>query len=185
VHQRLHDGQGLVLAEPAQPDLQRGPGLGEAPVQLGELAKRVHPRESGERFRIDLVDPGQYLAEAVRQPGARGGVGVVPQQPARDRLPVQALHQQVGPAEGAFPVVIQFGHGDAGRSRCDHRSRLDGHVPGRLPRPAARVAEQDEAALRVAVAVADAARPDPDVPALPARAAGQRPDRGDLDGGSP
>ena len=62
--QGVRDRNGLVLAEPAQADLERGPGLGEALVQLGQLAELVYPRESGEPFRIDLVDPGQYLAEA-------------------------------------------------------------------------------------------------------------------------
>ena len=186
VHQGVRDGSGLVLAEPAQADLERGTGLGEALVQLGQLAERVDPRQSGDLVWVDLVDPGQHLAEAARQPGAGGGVGVVAQQPARDRLPVQALHQQVGPAEGALPVVEQFGHGDAGRPRRDHRGRLDGHVPGRLPGPAARVAEQDEAALGVGVIGPPvAARPDPDVPAFPARAAGHRPDLGDLDARAP
>src|SRR6185437_14777189 len=99
--------------------------------------------------------------------------------PARDRLPLQALHQQIGPAEGPRPVVVQVGHGDAGRPRRDHRGRLDFYVPGRLPRPAARVAEQDEVALRLA------GRLDLDVPALPARAARHRPDRADLDGRAP
>ena len=84
----VRDRSGPVLAEPAQPDLERGPGLGEAVVQLGQLAERVDMRETGQLVRIDLVDPGQHLAEAVRQPGAGGGVGVVAQQPARDRLPV-------------------------------------------------------------------------------------------------
>ena len=179
VDQGVRDRSGLVLAEPAQADLERGPGLGEALVQLGQLAQCVDVREPGERSRIDLVDPGQHLAEAARQPGAGGGVGVVAQQPARDRLPLQALHQQVGPAEGPLPVVVQFGHGDAGRPRRDHRGRLDFYVPGRLPRPAARVAEQDEVALRLA------GRVDLDVPALPARAARHRPDRADLDGRAP
>ena len=180
----VRDRSGLVLAEPAQPDLERGPGLGEAVVQLGQLAQCIDMRETGQPVRIDLVDPGQHLAEAVRQPGAGGGVGVVAQQPARDRLPVQALHQQVGRAEGALPVVVQFGHGDPGRPRRDHRGRLDGYVPARDPGPAAGVAEQDEAALCGREA-AGAGRADPDVPALPAGAAGQRPDRGDLDGRAP
>ena len=180
VDQGVRDRRGLVLAEPAQADLERGPGLGEPLVQLGQLAEGVHPREPGEPVRIDPVDPGQHLAEAARQLGPGGGVRVVPQQAARDRLPVQALHQQVGPAEGALPVVVELGHGDAGSARRDHGRRLDGHVPLRGPGPAARVAEQDEAAFR-AVGQPIAGQPDPDVPALPARAAGHRPDRADRD----
>ena len=152
MHQGVRDGCGLVLAEPAQPHLQGRPGLGEAVVEPGQLAERVDVRESGDLVRVDPVDPGQHLAEPARQPGTGGGVGVVAQQPARDRLPVQALHQQVGPAEGTLPVVEQFGHRDAARPRRDHRGRLDSHVPGWLPGPAAGVAEQDQAAFGVPVA---------------------------------
>ena len=76
-------------------------------------------------------------------------------------------------------MVVQFGHGDPGRPGRDHRGRLDGYVPGRLPRPAARVAEQDEVVLCLAGSV------DLDAPAFPARAAGQRPDLRDLDGRAP
>ena len=194
-------GAGWCSRSQRSADLERGPGLGEALVELGQLAERVYVRESGDLVRVDPVDPGQHLAEAARQPGTGGGVGVVAQQPARDRLPVQALHQQVRPAEGTLPVVEQFGHGDAGRPRRDHRGRLDGNVPLRCPVPAAGVAEQDEAAFGVPVAgqpiagqpiavrpVASrpvSARPDPDVPAFPARAAGHRPDLGDRDGRPP
>jgi len=173
VDQRVRHGRRFMLGQPAQADLQRGPGLGEALVKTGQLAERVHPGQAGDLFGIYLMDPGQDLPQAAREPGAHGGVGVVTQQPARDRLPVQALHQQVVPAEGAVSEVVQLGRGDAGPSRRDHRRRLDGDVL--LRRPAGRGTEQDEAALGLSRGA------HPDVPALPARAAGQLPQPGDLD----
>ena len=83
VDQRVRGRSGPVLGEPAQADLERGPGLGEGLVQLRQLAERVEVGQARDRIGIDLMDPGQDLPEAVREPGARGGVRVVPQQPAR------------------------------------------------------------------------------------------------------
>ena len=131
VHQSVRRGRRPVLGQPPQADLERRPGLGEVLVQPGHLAERVDPVQPRDSIGIYPVDPGQDLPEAVREPGPDGRVRVVPQQPPRDRLPVQALHQQVGPAgaEGLLPVVKELGHRDAGRSRRDHGRRLDSHVP--------------------------------------------------------
>jgi hypothetical protein len=174
VHQRVRGGSGPVRGEPAQADLERGPGLGEAFIQPGYLTKRVDPRQPWNRTGIHPVDLGQDLPEAAREAGPRGGVCLVPQQPPWDRLPVEVLHQQIGMAERVLPVVVDLGHGDAGQPRRGHRRRLDGHVLVRVPGPAVRLAEQDEAALHTLHLY-------PDVPALPARTAGQRPDASDLD----
>ena len=117
--------------EPPQADLKRGPRLGEVLVQPDRLAERVDPGQARDRIGIYPVDPGQDLPETAREPGPHGRVRLVPQQPPRDRLPVQALHQQVGlaGAEGFLPMVIELGRRDAGRSRRDHGRRLDSHVP--------------------------------------------------------
>ena len=131
VHKSVRRGRRPVPGEPPQADLKRRPRLGEVLVQPDRLAERIDPRQASDRTGIYLVDPGQDLPETAREPGPHSCVRVVPQQPPRDRLPVQALHQQVGPAgaEGFLAVVIELGRRDAGRSRRDHGCRLDGHVP--------------------------------------------------------
>ena len=131
VHQTVRRGRRPVRGEPPQADLKRRPRLGEVLVQPGHLAERVDPGQARDIFGIYLVDPGQDLPEAVREPGPHGRICLVPQQPPRDRLPVQALRQQVGPAgaKGFLPVIIELGHRDAGRSSRDHGRRLYGHVP--------------------------------------------------------
>ncbi len=179
VHEPVPGGRRPVLGEPPQADLQSRPRLGELLVQLDRLAERIDPRQAGDGIGVYRVDAGQDLAEPAREPGPHGRVRVVPQQPPRDRLPVQALHQQVGPAlaEGFGPVVMELGHRDAGRSRGGHGRGLERHVPAAiLP---ARLTEQDEAALRAV------GGPRFNAPALPARAAGQLLDAADLDGRPP
>ena len=180
VHQRVRRGRGPVLGEPPQADLQRGPRLAEVLVQPGHLAERVDPGQVRDRIGVDPVDAGQDLPEAAREPGPHRGVRVVPQQPPRDRLPVQPLGQQVGPAgaQGFLPVVVDPGTGTSGRPRGDHGRRLERHVAVAGVDPL-RVTEQDEAALRAV------GHPGLDAPALPARAAGQLLQAGDLDGRPP
>ena len=123
-----------MLGEPPQADLKRGPRLGEVLVQPERLAERVDPGQARDRIGIYPVDPGQDLPKTAREPGPRGRIRLVPQQPPRDRLTVQALHQQVGPAgaEGFLAVVVELGRRDAGRSRRDHGARFDGHVPAAI-----------------------------------------------------
>jgi hypothetical protein len=93
VHQRVRGGSGPVRGEPAQADLECGPGLGEALVQPGRLTERVDPRQPRNGIGIHPVDLGQDLSEAVREARPHGGVRLVPQQPPWDRLPVQVLHE--------------------------------------------------------------------------------------------
>jgi hypothetical protein len=103
VHQRVRGGSRLVRGQAAQADLERGAALGKGPVQPGHLTERVDPGQARDRTGIHLVDPGQDLPEAAREPGPHGRVRLVPQQPTRDGLPVQALHQQVGLAGAPSP----------------------------------------------------------------------------------
>ncbi len=184
VHQSVRRGRRPVAGEPPQADLERGPWLGEALVEPGHLAECVDPAQAGDGPGIHLVDPGQDLTETARETGPDGRVRVVPQQPPRDRLPVQALHQQVGPAgaEGFGPGVVELGHRNAGRPGRDHGRRLDGHVP--VTTVPVRVTEQDQAML-FDREMGAAGRPGLNAPALPARAARQPLDAGDLGGRPP
>ena len=146
VHQRVSDRSGLVLGQPAQPDLDRGPGLAVSGVHPGQLAEGVVAGQARDDAGIDVVDPGQDLPEPVCQPGPDGGVGLVPEQPPGDRLPVQMVHQQVGLAQGARPVVVQVSHWHAGFPGRDHGRRLRQHAAVVVADPAVGVAEQDQAA---------------------------------------
>ncbi len=86
VHQGVRRGSGPVLGEPAQADLEGGPGLGEGVVQAGQLRERVEVGQVRHLIGVDLMDPGQDLPQAAREPGPHGGVRLVAQQPTRDGL---------------------------------------------------------------------------------------------------
>ena len=69
VHQSVRRGSGPVLGQPAQADLEGGPGLGEGLVKAVQLAERIGVGQARHRVGIDLVDPGQDLPQAAREPG--------------------------------------------------------------------------------------------------------------------
>ena len=85
VHQRVRGGSGPVLGEPAQADLEGGPGLGEGLVQAGQLAERVDPGQARDHAGLTWwirartsprrrASPGRTAAYASSRSSRRGMV---------------------------------------------------------------------------------------------------------------
>ena len=118
VHRHRRPGGRGARRQPAHPELERGPHLAERIEEWQRVAERVGRRQPLDGGGVDAVDGGQRRPGLVGQGAAGGGPCVVPQDLARDRLPLQALHHQPAGAE-----LVALAHGDHAGHRHAGRRR--------------------------------------------------------------
>src|SRR5689334_5226899 len=85
---------GAIALEPPEPELERGTRLSERTDHRGRLGERVARVEVRDRRRRDRVDPGENLTALLGQLWAGRGESFVAKDSPRNRLPVDAIHDQ-------------------------------------------------------------------------------------------